>query len=74
MFIAATAGYPDPLEKPKQFSNLLLEFLLLCLDKDPNKRPSASELLKHEFVAAQNCDSAEDMKQVISGIFELIHT
>lgn len=32
------------------FSDAFGEFVSLCLDKDPKRRPAASDLLKHQFV------------------------
>jgi len=38
------------LAKPKNWSKLFVEFIAICLTKDPNKRPSAEDLLKHPFL------------------------
>jgi serine/threonine protein kinase len=32
------------------YSRAFKEFIALCLDKDPNNRPTAKELLKHRFI------------------------
>ena len=37
-------------EIPNQFSNELKDFVLLCLEKDPDKRPDADFLLNHIFI------------------------
>ncbi|KAJ3083932.1 hypothetical protein HK102_000828 [Quaeritorhiza haematococci] len=39
-----------PVLKDKQWSNTFRDFLKMCLEKDPDKRPSADQLLQHEFV------------------------
>jgi hypothetical protein len=36
--------------KPKSFSKELVDFVNCCLIKDPRKRPSAQELLDHDFM------------------------
>ena len=32
------------------FSQAFRDFILLCLSKEPEQRPSAEELLRHEFI------------------------
>jgi serine/threonine protein kinase len=38
------------LAKPKSFSKPFVDFVNVCLTRDPLKRPSATELLKHPFM------------------------
>ena len=50
-----TLQNPAPTLEEKQadgrhFSRALREFVTLCLQKDPSKRPSASKLLEHKFL------------------------
>lgn len=43
---------PPKLEQPSKWSKEFNDFLLKALIKDPQKRPSCDELLKHQFI---NC-------------------
>ncbi|ORZ34192.1 kinase-like domain-containing protein [Catenaria anguillulae PL171] len=42
---------PPPTLKDASWSPAFREFLALCLNKDPDKRPTADTLLAHEFLA-----------------------
>ncbi len=44
-------------EIPKQFSYELRDFLLNCLEKDPDKRPDANKLLNHFFITGTRFDN-----------------
>ena len=50
MFTVGTEGYPQPFEKPKQWSEEFKEFLNLCLQMDPQNRPTSAELLQVSFL------------------------
>ncbi|KAF1750732.1 hypothetical protein GCK72_017283 [Caenorhabditis remanei] len=41
---------PPPVLQGSQWSKPFKEFVELCLNKDPENRPSASTLLKHQFI------------------------
>jgi len=41
-----------------RFSDALKDFVAQCLQKDPDQRPTADELLRHRFVAQAQCPAA----------------
>lgn len=43
-------GEPPKLDFPSRYSKEFSDFLAICLQKDPTKRPNANELLEHPFV------------------------
>jgi len=51
LFLISTQGAPA-LKKAKNWSNDFKHFVSLCLQKEPNKRPNAIELLQHPFIAS----------------------
>jgi len=57
LFLITTKGIP-PLKEPGKWSSDLNEFFAKCLEKDPDKRPAADQLLKHPFLA-RSCSPAE---------------
>jgi len=44
---------PPTLKEPAKFSKEFNDFLAKCLIKDPAKRPNATNLLQHPFIASQ---------------------
>jgi mitogen-activated protein kinase kinase kinase len=44
------AGHPPQLPTPDQLSELGMDFLMKCFERDPRIRPSAAELLQHDWV------------------------
>ncbi|CAG0919794.1 unnamed protein product [Notodromas monacha] len=48
----------DDKEQYKHYSTLLRKFIAACLQKDPTKRPSATDLLKHPFILRKSKDKA----------------
>jgi serine/threonine protein kinase len=55
-----SAVLPSVLERVH--SRQAVEFIRMCLDFDPDKRPSAADLLVHPFLALQN--EEEDNEEV----------
>ncbi|OMO62517.1 hypothetical protein CCACVL1_22781, partial [Corchorus capsularis] len=53
-YVGTTKSHP-PI--PEHLSNEAKDFLLKCLQKEPELRPAASELLKHAFVTGESLDS-----------------
>jgi len=44
------AGHPPQLPTSDQLSELGIDFLRKCFERDPRSRPSAAELLQHDWV------------------------
>ena len=44
------ANTKDPPPMPDSMSQALRSFLVSCFQRDPQKRPGADELMRHEFV------------------------
>ena len=49
LYLIATNGTPA-LQHPEKLSSDFTDFLAQCLEVDPEKRPTATELLKHPFL------------------------
>eukprot|EP01121_Diplochlamys_sp_Union-15-3_P017925 TRINITY_DN6417_c0_g1_i3.p1 TRINITY_DN6417_c0_g1~~TRINITY_DN6417_c0_g1_i3.p1 ORF type:complete len:665 (-),score=144.11 TRINITY_DN6417_c0_g1_i3:57-2051(-) len=63
---AITTSPPPRLTKAELYSSLLIEFIELCLNKEPKERPSAEDLLNHKLFAKENL--AKD--SVLTNLFE----
>lgn len=58
-------GEPPKLDFPSRWSREFSEFLSICLQKDPTKRPTAAALLEHPFISG-----ATDVRPVRELILE----
>ncbi|KAJ4719478.1 Mitogen-activated protein kinase kinase [Melia azedarach] len=70
-YIGTTKSHP-PI--PEQLSAEAKDFLLKCLQKEPNLRPTASELLKHPFVTGEESHSVLHASMENSEIPSLSHS
>ena len=58
MFKTATGRAPF-LDHPGNWSDMMQEFLKLCMQFEPDKRPSAAVLRRHKWVTTKSCNQAE---------------
>ena len=56
LYLIAT-GPPPSLALPDKWSGKFRNFVEICLRKVPAERPTAKELLRHEFIALSNSGS-----------------
>ncbi|KAF9578973.1 p21 protein (Cdc42 Rac)-activated kinase, partial [Lunasporangiospora selenospora] len=49
LYLIATNGTPA-LQHPEKLSIEFTDFLKKCLEVDPDRRPTATELLRHPFI------------------------
>lgn len=49
LFLITTKGIPE-LKDQAKWSNEMKDFVRRCLDKEPETRPEAADLLKHPFL------------------------
>lgn len=62
------ANRPSPtVQDPSKWSPAFLDFISQCLQKDPTKRPSARELLRHDFF---NDYDSRQSEEVISRLLQ----
>eukprot|EP01089_Gocevia_fonbrunei_P008430 TRINITY_DN2010_c0_g1_i3.p1 TRINITY_DN2010_c0_g1~~TRINITY_DN2010_c0_g1_i3.p1 ORF type:complete len:347 (+),score=48.46 TRINITY_DN2010_c0_g1_i3:198-1238(+) len=62
LFLITTKGIPD-LKEPEKWTKEFRDFVAKSLEKDPEKRPSATELLKHPYLKSA-CDGPTILKIV----------
>eukprot|EP01061_Rhynchopus_euleeides_P045998 TRINITY_DN8554_c1_g1_i2.p1 TRINITY_DN8554_c1_g1~~TRINITY_DN8554_c1_g1_i2.p1 ORF type:complete len:366 (+),score=129.04 TRINITY_DN8554_c1_g1_i2:267-1364(+) len=55
-----------PLNIPEDATHGCRDFLLRCLEKEPGKRCSASDLLQHDWIGKNTSEDVEDDKRAIS--------
>ncbi|EGC35711.1 hypothetical protein DICPUDRAFT_151903 [Dictyostelium purpureum] len=66
MFTTATEGCAG-LDRPERWTPSFTDFLNMCLQMDPTKRATATELLKHPWL--QLSENPETMKKILAQIF-----
>lgn len=54
---------PAPRLQGNQYSNSFKDFIAQCLTKDPDRRPTARELLRHKFI--RNAGKTEALQELI---------
>lgn len=67
MFVAATEGYPEPVEDKGYWSVLLQDFIKHCVVKDPKARWTVDQLKAHEFVAKKT--DTQTMSSLFTRVF-----
>lgn len=67
MWISAV-GVIEPFEDPERWSDNYKDFMARCLEKDPLKRASAGELLKHPFLE-QAAHTRKVMRKILTEVF-----
>lgn len=55
--------HPAPRLEGSQYSNTFKDFVSQCLTKDPDRRPTARELLRHKFI--RNAGKTEALQELI---------
>ncbi|AMD19167.1 HBR266Wp [Eremothecium sinecaudum] len=60
-----TKSKPPRLEG-RNYSHMLKEFIALCLDEDPEARPTAEELLSNKFIKTHKSTTVTTLKELIS--------
>lgn len=66
LFLITTKGIPD-LKEPERWSVAFKDFAAKCLEKDPEKRPTALEMLTHPYL---RCCSDDDGSCLVATIEE----
>lgn len=61
MFHIGIATQHPPLPEKGQLSELGIDFVEKCLDIDPMKRPTAAELMEHEWIVQFSQEIAREM-------------
>ena len=56
---------PPTLTNPSEWSANFADFLAKCLTKDPNQRPSCTELLQHPFVADVPESATQQLRDLV---------
>uniref|UniRef100_A0A7S0CZR5 mitogen-activated protein kinase kinase n=1 Tax=Amorphochlora amoebiformis TaxID=1561963 RepID=A0A7S0CZR5_9EUKA len=66
--VDAISKKPSPKLDSKEFSSQCCNFIDLCLTKDPKKRGTAEQLLRHPFIT--NANSKKDLSKYLTSVDE----
>ena len=64
MYLIATSP-PPTLSNPEKWSASFINFIEVCLKKNPQERPSAKSLLQHEFILLADRGSQERFNEFL---------
>jgi len=67
LYFAGTSGVPKPIENPPNWSKDITDFVTKALVMDPEKRPTAKELLQHPFLNIA-CTQKEMKEKIFVGM------
>jgi len=62
---------PPTLKEPAKFSKEFNNFIMVCLNKDPNKRPGAADLVKHQFIISYLTKGPPVLGEILAKLVQL---
>ena len=63
-------AFPSPKPSHSEYPKIFADFLSKCLTKEPSKRPSATELLKHPFLGNVKLTKTKTLKKLAKRVIQ----